>query len=218
VSQVVQEPVDKVGSALSTRDPPRWRPTLAHNNESDFYSQGGRSPISLLSPDSPAQESSVCASETHQGRTVESASLGRPSYHDTEHEQAALTAKPALEGQGATESLFESSSNLQQDTQDPLDSARSDDPQAEPRDIPDTHPGDEGEERSDQTNCCEESLKKATNSALEPASFVEDEQHVAQPRVQNVREKGIEDDEDERVDGDEGDGEDEEEKTEHVEE
>jgi hypothetical protein len=110
VSQVVQEPVDEVGSALSTRDPPRWRPTLAHSNENDLYSQGGRSPISLLLPDSPAQESSVCASETHHGRTVESASLSRPSYHDTEHEQAALTAEPALEGQGATESLIESSS------------------------------------------------------------------------------------------------------------
>jgi hypothetical protein len=214
VPQVVQEPVDEVGSALSTRDPPRWRPTLAHNNETDPSSQGGRSPISLLIPDSPALESSVCASATYHGRTLESASLSKPSYHDAEHEQAALIVEPALEGQRATDSLIESSSDPQQDTPDTPDSTRSGDPQAEPR----STPGDEGEERSDQTNCYGESLKEATNGALEPASFVEDEQHVAQLRVQDIGEKGNEVDEDERVDGDEGDGKDEEEQTEQVEE
>jgi hypothetical protein len=144
--------------------------------------------------------------------------LSRPSYHDTEYEQATLIVELALEGQGATESLIESSSNPQQDTPDTPDSTRSGDPQAEPRSTPGTHSGDEGEERSDQTNCYGESLKEATNGALEPASFVEDEQHVAQLHVQDIGEKGNEVDEDERVDGDEGDGEDEEEQTEQVEE
>jgi hypothetical protein len=152
--------------------------------------------------------SQVCASATHHGRTVESASLSKASYHDTEHEQAALIAGPALEGQGATESLFESSSNPRQDTPDNPDSTRSDDPQAEPRDTPDIHPGDEGE-RSDQTSPCEGSLKEATNSALKPAPSVEEEQNVAQPLVQIAGEKG---DRDERIDGDE------EEQTEQVEE
>jgi hypothetical protein len=125
VSQVVQEPVDEVSSARSTRGLPRWRPILVRHNEGDSSLQGGdpslqggRSPISLLSPDSPTQESSVCASETHHGRTVESANLSRPSCHDTEHEQAALIVEPALERQRATESLIQSSPNPQQDTPD----------------------------------------------------------------------------------------------------
>jgi hypothetical protein len=125
--------------------------------------------------------------------------LSRPSYHDTEHEEAALTAEPALEEQRAIESLIERSSNPQQDTPDTLDSTRSGDSQAEPRDTPDIHPGDEGE-RSDQTSPCEGSLEEATNRALEPAPSVEEEQHVAQPLVQNVGEKG---DRDERIYGNE---------------
>jgi hypothetical protein len=144
--------------------------------------------------------------------------LSRPSCHDTEHEQAALIEKPALERQRATESLIESSPNPQQDTPDTPDSTRSGDPQAEPRGTPSTHSGEKGEERSDQTKCYKKSLKEATNGALEPASLVEDQQHAAQLRVQDIGEKGNEVDEDERVDGDEGDGEDEEEQTEQVEE
>jgi hypothetical protein len=88
-----------------------------------------------------------------------------------------LEAERAPRGQESTESLVESSSNLQQDTQNPPDSTRSDDHQAD-QDTPGAHPDDEGEgeERSDQTDRCEASLKKAANSALEPAAFVEDEQ------------------------------------------
>jgi hypothetical protein len=218
VPQVVQEPVDEVSSALLTMDPPRWRHTLAHNNEGDLSSQCGKPPMNILSSEIPAQESPVCASETHHGQTLESASLSRPSYHDTEHEQAALMAEPVLERQGAKESLVESSSDPQQDTPDTSDSTRSGDLQAEPRDTPGARSGDEGEERSDQRNRCGESLKEATDSTLEPASFVEDEQHIAQPRAQSVGGKSNEVDEDKSINGDEGDEENEEKQTEQVEE
>jgi hypothetical protein len=103
-----------------------------------------------------------------------------PSNHDIEHEQATLEAERAPRGQESTESLLESSSNLRQDTQNPPDSTRSNDPQAD-QDTLGAHPDDEGEgeEHSDQTDRCEASLKKAANSALEPAAFVEDEQYVS---------------------------------------
>jgi hypothetical protein len=126
-----------------------------------------------------------------------------PSNHDSEHEQATFEAVPPPKGQEATASQHESSLNLQQDAQDLPDSTRSDGPQVESRDTIDAHPGDEGEERSDQTNRYKESLEEATDSALEPAASVEDEQHVAQSRG----EKGSEDGKDERIDGDEEDAE-----------
>jgi hypothetical protein len=74
--------------------------------------------------------------------------------------------------------------------------------EVEPRETPDVHSGDGGEERSDETDCYEKNLEEATNSALELASSVEGEQHVAQPLVQNVSEEGGED---ERIDRDEDD-------------
>ena len=138
----------------------------------------------------------------------------------TEHEQATFEAESALKGREATESLLESPSNLQTDTQDALDSTRSDNLQAEPHDTPDAHlDGEgEGEERSNQTDRCEASLKEATNSALKSASFVGIERHDAQPLVQNRANKGNEDDENERTDKDEEGGEGGEEQTEQVEE
>jgi hypothetical protein len=48
-----------VSSALSIGDPPGWRPVLADADSVSRLSQGGRSPISLLSADSLAQESSA---------------------------------------------------------------------------------------------------------------------------------------------------------------
>jgi hypothetical protein len=57
-----------------------------------------------------------------------------------------------------------------------------------------------GEERNDKTDRYGESLEEATNSALAPASPVEDKQHVAQPLVENSGDKGDKDDGDEEVD------------------
>jgi hypothetical protein len=130
--------------------------------------------------------------ERHQEHTEESEDSDVPSNNDPEHEQATFEAVPPPKGQQATESQDESSLNLQQDAKDLPDSTRSDGSQVESRDTPDAHQGNEGEERSDQTNCDKESLKEATGGALEPAASVEDEQHVAQSRG----EKGSEDGED----------------------
>jgi hypothetical protein len=92
-----------------------------------------------------------------------------PLNRHTEHEQATFEAESALKRREATGSLLESPSNLQKDTQDAPDSTRSDNLQAEPHDTPDAHLDGEsgGEERSNQTDRCEASLKEATNSALE---------------------------------------------------
>jgi hypothetical protein len=138
-----------------------------------------------------------------------------PSDHDTEHEQAVFEVVPMPKGQGATESLHESSSNLQQDTRHRPDSTRAEDPQVEPRETPDVLPGHGGEECSDQTDCFGESLGQAPNSAPKLALSVEGKQHVAQPRIEDLSDKGDEGAGDESLDGDE---EDEEEQTEQVEE
>jgi hypothetical protein len=200
---VARESAGQVGSAPSSRDPPRWRPILAREDTSDPFQQGDRSPISLLSMESPAPESSTCDPECRQERTEEFADSSVPSNHDPEHEQATFAAVPPPKGQEATESQHESSLNLQQDAQDPPDSTRSDDSQAEPRDPPEAHSGGEGEEHSHQRDRHEESPGEATDSALEPAAYVGDGQHVAQPRG----EKDNGNDEDERIDGDEEDAE-----------
>jgi hypothetical protein len=186
---------------------PRW-----HAKTQEVPFEGDGSPISLLSMDCHAPEISICDPKRRQERTEELADSSVPSNHDTEHEKATFEAEHALKGQEATESLHESYSNLQRVTQCPPDSTRYDDLEVEPRETPDVHSGDGGEERSDETDCYEKNLEEATNSALDLASSVEGEQNVAQPLVQNVSEEGGED---ERIDGDEGD---EEEQTEQVEE
>jgi hypothetical protein len=214
---VARECVRQVTPAFSARDPPRWRPISARDNASDPFLQGDRSPISLLSADSPAPESLICDPESHQQRTEKLANSSVPPNHDAEHQHATFEGEPAPKGQETIESLLESSSNLQKNTQDAPDSTRSANLQTVPQDTPDAHPDGEGEgeERSDQTNRYEASLKEATNSVLDSASFVEDERHVTQPLVRDGGEKGNGDDENERIDKDEGNGA---EQTEHVEE
>jgi hypothetical protein len=162
---VAQQSAGQVGSALSIRDTPRWRPTLAREDTGDAFPQGDRSSISLLSMDFPAPGSSIRDLEPYQERTRELADSGVPSNHDTEHKQAAFEVVPLPKGQGATESLHESSSNLQQDTRHRPDSTRAEDPQVEPRETPDVLPGHGGGECSDQTDCFGESLGQAPDSA-----------------------------------------------------
>lgn len=164
-------------TAFSARDPPRWRPKSVRDNKGDPFSQGDRSPISLLSADNPAPESLICNPESRQERTEELANSSVPPNHDTEHQHATFEGEHAPKGQEAIESLLGSSSNLQKDTQDAPDSTRLDNLQNVPQDTPDAHPDGEGEgeERSDERNRCEASFKEATDSALESASFVEDE-------------------------------------------
>jgi hypothetical protein len=217
--QVAKDSAEQLGSALSTRDPPRWRPTTVCENSGDLASQRCRSPISFLSAESSAPESSACGPENHQEPTGEVANSVVPPNRYTKHEQVTFEAEPALKGQEATESLIESPSNLQKDTRDAPDSTRSDNLQAEPQDTPDAHLDSEGEgeERSDLSDGCKASLKEATNSALKSASFVGIEQHDAQPLVQDEGKKGDEDDENQRIDKDEEDTEGGEGQTEQVE-
>jgi hypothetical protein len=143
-----------------------------------------------------------------------------PLNRYTEHEQATFEAESAPKGREATESLLESPSNLQQDTQDAPDSTRSDDLQAEPHDTPDAHlDGEgEGEERSNRTDRCQAGLKEAINSAPKSASFVGTERHDAQLLIHDEGKKGNEGDENERIDEDEEGGKGGEEQTEQVEE
>ena len=110
--QVAGESAEQLSSALSTRDPPGWRPTTVRENSGDLASQRYRSPISLLSAESPAPESSIYGPENHQERTEEEANSSVPLNCHTEHEQATLEAESALKGRKATESLLESRSNL----------------------------------------------------------------------------------------------------------
>jgi hypothetical protein len=173
------------------------------------------SPISLFSMDCPAPESSIRDLEPYQERTKELADSSLPSNHDTKHEQVAFEVVPLPKGQEAAESLHESSSNLQQDTGYRPASTRAEDPQVEPRETPDVLLGHGGRECSDQTDCFGESLRQAPDSTPELALSVEGKQHVAQPRVEGLSDKGNEDAEDESFDGDE---EAEEEQTEQVEE
>jgi hypothetical protein len=188
---------------------------LAREDTGNLFPQGNKSPISPLSVDCPAPESSIYDPERHRERAEELANSSVPSNHDNEHEKATFGAEHALEGQEAARTLLGTSSNLQHDTKFSPDSTRYDDPQVIVWDTPDVHAGDGGEERSGQTDCYEESLEEDTNSALGPASLGEDKQHVVQPRVEDLSDKGDEDDEVERIYGDE---EDEEEQTEQGEE
>jgi hypothetical protein len=216
--QVAGESAEQLGSALSTRDPPGWRPTAVCENSGDLASERRTSPISLLSTESPpALESSACGPENHQEPTEEVANSSMPSNRYTEHEQVTFEAEPALKRQEGTECLLESTSNLQKDTQD---SIGSDNLQAKSQNAPNAHlDGEgEGEERSGQTDRCEASLREATNSITKSASFVGIEQHDAQPPVQDGGKKGNGDDENERIDTVEEDEDGGEEQTDQVEE
>jgi hypothetical protein len=218
--QVATESAEQLGPALSTRDPPGWRPTTLRGNSSDLASPRCRSPINPLSAESPAPESSVCGPETCHKQTEEGANSSVPLNRHTELEQATFEAESAPKGREATESLLENPSNPQKDTQDAPNSSRSDNLQAELQDTPDVHlDGEgEGEECSDRTDRCEASPKDATNSALKSASFIGIEHHDAQLFVQDEGKKGNEDDENERIDKGEEGGEGGEEQTEQVEE
>jgi hypothetical protein len=168
---------------------------MLRENSGDLASQRCKSPINPLSVESPAPESSVCGLENRHERTEEAAYSSVPLNCQTEHEQATLEAESALKGQEATESLLESPSSLQKDTQDTPDapdSTRSGDLQAEPQDTPDARLDGEGggEERSDSTDRCEASPQEATNSALKSASYFEIQHHNAHPFVQDEGKKG----------------------------
>jgi hypothetical protein len=112
-SLVACESGGQVGQAVSLQDPPTWRPTLARGDTGSPFSQGDRSPISLLSVNHPAPESSICDPDRHRERTEELADSSVTSSHDHEHEKATVGAEHALKGQDATGTLIGSSSNLQ---------------------------------------------------------------------------------------------------------
>jgi hypothetical protein len=218
--QVAEKSAEQLGSALSTRDPPGWRPTTARESSGDLASQRCRSPINLWSVESLAPESSLCRSKNQQERTEEITISSVPLDCYTEHEQITFEAEPALNGQEPTESLLERPLNLREDTQDGPDSTRVDNLQAEPQATPNAHLDGEGEgkECRDQTDRREASLEEATNSTMKSAAFVATEQRDAQPLVQDAGKKGDGDVENERIDRDDEDGDGGEQQVEQVEE
>jgi hypothetical protein len=85
---VTKGSADQVGSALSTGDPPGWRSALVDGDPGSILRNGGRSPISLLSANSPARESSVCRTDRQYDLTEEVAKSSGSLYRGTDLEQA----------------------------------------------------------------------------------------------------------------------------------
>jgi len=95
---------------------PGWRPVLADANSVSHLSQGGRSPISLLSAEDPAQESSACRTDG-QREVIEGIVDSSELLHSgAELEQASHVADSAHKGRAASEAALESSSKTRQDT------------------------------------------------------------------------------------------------------
>ena len=207
IPHVVKSPSDQVSSALSTGDPPGWRPVLADPDSVSRLSQGGRSPISLLSADSPAQESSACRTDS-QREVIEGIVVSSELLHSgAEFEQAAHKADSAHKGRAASEAALESPSKMQQDARNSPDNITTNDPQHEPRDSPDANSGKEAGEHMDPAEHHDDVLRGVTNKAPEPGPSAGEGQEVAQPHNHDLGEGG---------EGDEGDEELEEEQAEQM--
>jgi hypothetical protein len=211
IPHVVKDPADQVSSALSTGDPPGWRPVLAGADSVSHLSQGGTSPISLLSADSPAQESSACRMDGQRELIEVTADSSESLHSGAELEQAAHVADSAPKGQAASEAMLESSSKTRQDTRNALDTITTNDPQHEPHDSPDANSGKETGEHMDPANYHEDVLRGVTNNDLEPELSAGDGQEVVQPHNHDVGKENKGDE------GDEGDEELEEEQLEQTE-
>jgi hypothetical protein len=77
-----------VGSALSTGDPPGWRFALVDGDPGRIPREGGRSPISLLSANGPARESSVYRTDGQYELTEEVANSSGSLHNGTDLEQS----------------------------------------------------------------------------------------------------------------------------------
>jgi hypothetical protein len=205
IPHVVKDPANQVSSALSAGDPPGWRPVLADADLVRSLSQGGRSPISPLSADSPAQESSACRTDS-QREVIEGIVDSSELLHSgAELEQASHVADSAHKGRAASEAALESPSKMQQDARNSPDNITTNDPQHEPRDSPDANSGKEAGEHMDPAEHHDDILRGVTNKAPEPGPSAGEGQEVAQPHNHDLGE------------GDEGDEGDEKSEEEHAE-
>jgi hypothetical protein len=202
IPHVVKDPSDQVSSALSTGDPQGWRPVLSDADSVSRLSQGGRSPISLLSADSPAQESSACRTDGQCESREEIADSCESLHSGAELEQAAHVADTAPKGRAASEVILESPSKMQQDTRNSPHSITTNDPQHEPHDSPHLNSRKEAGEHMDPENYHEDILRGVTNNDLEPGLSAGDGQEIVQPHNHDLDEG---DERDEREEGDEGD-------------
>jgi hypothetical protein len=168
IPHVVKDPADQVSSALSTGDPPGWRPVLADTDPVSRLSQSGRSPISLLSADSPAQQSLAYRTDGQREWIEEIADSSESLHSGAELEQAAHVADSAPKGRAASEAALESPSKMQQDARDSLDNITTNDPQHEPHDSPDANSGKEAGEHMDPAEHHDNILRGVTNNAPEP--------------------------------------------------
>jgi hypothetical protein len=101
-----------LSSALSTGDPLGWRPVLADADFVRSFLQDSRLPISLLSADSPAQESSACCTESQREVIEGKVDSSELLYSSAELEQASHIAGSAHKGQAASGAAFESLSKI----------------------------------------------------------------------------------------------------------
>ena len=207
VPNLVEDPADPVGSALSPVDPAGWRPALADGDSGNLLSQGGKSPISLLSADSPAQESSSCRRNSQGELRREPTNSSAPLYCSTEFEQAVHAADSAPKRRAASEDVHENSPRTQQDTLNPPDNTTADDPRNDPLEPPYVNPGREGEEVTSSAQRHGENPGEVTNDDLGPALSIEDEQVITRPHFHKAsgEEGDGGDGGDERDEGDEGD-------------
>jgi hypothetical protein len=216
IRHVVKDPANQISSALSTGNPPGWRPVLADADSVSRLSQGGRSPISLLSADSPTQKSSACHTDGQRELIEDIADSSESPHSGAELEQAAHVADSAPKGRAASEAMLKSSSKMQQDTRNSPDSITTKDPQHEPHDSPDANPGKEVGEHMGPANYHEDILRGVTNNDLGPGLSAGDGKEVVQPHNHDVGEEDEGDEEDEELEEEqveqmeqtEGDGED----------
>jgi hypothetical protein len=170
-------------------------------------SQGSRSPISLLSADSPAQESSACRTDS-QREVIEGIVVSSELLHSgAEFEQAAYKADSAHKGRAASEAALESLSKMQQDARNSPDNITTNDPQHKPCDSPDANSGKEAREHMDPAEHHDDILRGVTNNAPKPGPSAGEGQEVAQLHNYDPGEGGK---------GDEGDEELEEEQAEQM--
>jgi hypothetical protein len=176
-------------------------------------SQGGRSPISLLLADSPAQESSACRTDS-QREVIEGIADSSDLLHSSaELEQASHRGDYAHKARAGSEAALESPSKMQQYARDSPDNITTNDPQHEPHDSPNANSGKEAGEHMDPAEYHKDILRGVTNNALEPGPSAGSGQEVAQPHSYDLSEGDEVDEGDEgeqvvHMDQTEGEGED----------
>jgi hypothetical protein len=210
VPQFVQDSADQLGSALSTGDPPGWRPALVDGDPGSVPPKGGRSPISLLSANSSARKSSTCRTDGQYELTEEVANSSGSLHSGTDLGKAPYVGDSAPRERAALEAVLKTSSRMQRDTRDSPANVAANRQQDEPHDSPGANLCKESEEGMSPAHRYRESPRESTNNKLGSRVSTEDEKIVVHPCFQEAAEEDEEAEESEGDEGDEGDEEDEE--------